>query len=231
MTNATWKVQPHRPIEELEPNLWRVEGDLPGGGGTRVMTLARRRDGSLVVHSAIALEEDQMRRIEGFGRPELLVVPNGFHRIDAAAYKARYPGLRVVCPAGDWKRVSKAVAVDGTYSDVQGDEDVRLLRLEGTGDHEGVLEVRSPDGTTLVLNDVVNNLPPLRGFLSVMLSPSGRVCVPRIFRWFFVKNKGAFFACMERLAATPRLRRVIVSHGAMMTESPANALRSALTAF
>ena len=98
-------------------------------------------------------------------------------------------------------------------------------------DHEGVLEVHSPDGTTLVLNDVVNNLPPIGGMMGFMLSPTGRVCVPRIFRWFFVKDKSSFFAGIERLASTPKLERVIVSHGKMLVDSPEDALRSALTAF
>src|SRR5262249_14085749 len=60
----TWRVFPHRGLEKLEPNLWRVEGDLPGGNGTRVMTVARMRDGGLVIHSAIALEEPLMAELE-----------------------------------------------------------------------------------------------------------------------------------------------------------------------
>ena len=74
-------------------------------------------------------------------------------------------------------------------------------------------------------------LPPLRGFLSVMLSPSGRVCVPRIFRWFFVKDKKTFIGALEQLAATPNLRRVIMSHGKMLEDQPGESLKTALTAF
>ena len=86
----TWTVVPHRPLEKLESNLWRVEGDLPGGDGTRVMTIVKLASGGLVIHNAIALEEDQMKEIEAFGDPEILIVPNGFHRLDAKVYKQRY---------------------------------------------------------------------------------------------------------------------------------------------
>lgn len=227
----TWTVLPHRPIEKLEPNLWRVEGDLPGGNGARVMTLVRYGDGRLLIHSAIALEEELMKEIEAFGRPEVLVVPNSFHRLDSKIYKDRYPGLRVFAPAGGVKKVGQVVGVDGSYADAPKDEGVRLSHLDGVKDHEGVIEVVSPGGTTLVLNDVVNNLPAAGGMMGFMLSPTGRVCVPRIFRWFFVKDRPKFFACIERLAATPNLKRVIVSHGRPIADAPADALRSALTAF
>src|SRR5262249_5061924 len=98
----TWNVVPHRPLEKLEANRWRGEGDFPCGcgTGTRVMTIAKKSNGDLVIHNAIALEEDLMKEIEAFGRPAVLVVPNGFHRLDAKVMKARYPDLKVYCPAG-----------------------------------------------------------------------------------------------------------------------------------
>ena len=97
--------------------------------------------------------------------------------------------------------------------------------------HEGVLVVKSPGGTTLVFNDAINNLPKLGGIVGVMLAPTGRPSVPRIFRWVFVKDKKTFVAAMEQLAATPDLKRVIMSHGKMFDERPADDLRAALTAF
>jgi len=225
----TWTVLPHRPIEKLEPNLWRIEGDLPRGSGTRVMTLVKLSSGGLLVHNAIALEEDQMKEIEAFGPPEILVVPNGFHRLDAKVFKQRYPGVRVLCPAGARKKVAQVVAVDGTYDDGPNEDGVRLRHLDGAKQHEGIVVVKSPGGTTVVFNDFVNNLPKLGGMMGFMLAPTGRPSVPRIFRWFFVKDRAKLSAQIEGLAATPDLRRVIVSHGHMLT-NPAEELRTALTA-
>src|SRR5205823_2464698 len=132
-----WTVLPHRAIEKLEPNLWRVEGDLPGGNGTRVMTVVKLDDGGLLVHNAIALEEDQMKEIEAFGKPKILVVPNGFHRLDAKVFKERYPTMSVLCPAAAKKKVAKVVPVDGTYDDGLKDANVRLFHLDGAKQHEG----------------------------------------------------------------------------------------------
>jgi hypothetical protein len=225
----TWTVLPHRPIEKLESNLWRVEGDLPGGNGTRVMTLVKLDTGGLVVHNAIALEEEQMKEIEAFGAPEYIIVPNGFHRLDAKVFKQRYPNAKVLCPAAATKKVKQVVEVAGTLDDGPKDPNVKILHLAGTKDHEGVLDVTSGSKRTLVFNDVINNLPKLGGMIGVMLAPTGRVAVPRIFRWFFVKNKQAFTSGIEKLADTPELTRIIMSHGKMLTEKPADALRSALT--
>lgn len=226
----TWTVNAHRPLEKLESNLWRVEGDLPGANGTRVMTIAKLANGGLVIHNAIALEEDLMKEIEAFGDPEVLIVPNAFHRLDANVFKQRYPKLRVLCPSSAKKKVAQVVAVDGTLEDGPKDDRVRMFHLDGTKGHEGVVEVKSDSGTTLVFNDVINNLPKLGGMIGVMLAPTGRPSVPRIFRWFFVKDKTKFRSSLEQMAGSPELRRVIVSHGRMMTDKPGEDIRTALTA-
>jgi hypothetical protein len=222
----SWQVFPHRPLQKLAENLWRVEGDLPQGGGTRVMTLARLGDGRLVIHNAIALEDSLMKEIEAFGQPAAIVVPNGFHRLDAKVWKARYPSAEVFCPTGAKKKVEQVVPVDGSYDDAPRDDTVRLAHLDGTGDREGFLEVRSPDGVTLTFNDVINNLGKLSGFLGFLLAPTGRASVPRIARWLILKDKAAFHSHLIRLAETADLHRVIVSHGAMIASAPADALRA-----
>ncbi len=109
-----WNVQPHGKLIELAENLWTVEGTIrmPPGPLQRRMTIARLQNGALVVFSAIALDEAEMRKIEALGEPSFLIVPNPFHRQDAAAWKARYPDMRVVTPAGARTAVEQAVPVD-----------------------------------------------------------------------------------------------------------------------
>jgi hypothetical protein len=216
----TWQVFPHDPLEKLEPNLWRVQGVLPGGNGHRVMTIAKMRDGGLVIHNAIALEDELMKQIEEFGKPAWLVVPNGFHRLDARVFKDRYPHMKVTCPAGARKKVAQVVPVDATLQDAPQDDDLELMHLEGTKEGEPVMKVKSDDRTTLVFTDAVNNLPKTSGFMGFLLSPTGLPAVPRIARWMMMKDKVAFRGHLEKLAATPNLKRIIVAHGTMMTEQP-----------
>jgi hypothetical protein len=103
--NHTWKVLPHGAVEEVTENLWRVEGELEGMEMRRVMTIGKRSDGDLVIHNAIALDNASMAKIEAWGKVGYLVVPNGYHRLDAPVFKQRYPQARVLCPRGGRAKV------------------------------------------------------------------------------------------------------------------------------
>jgi hypothetical protein len=211
-----WNVRPHGPIEKLAENLWWVQGSLPGMTLKRVMTVARRTDGKLVIHSAIAMTEDGMRALEALGEPAFLVVPNKGHRLDAPAYKKRYPSLRVYAPRGGREAIAEKVPVDGTYEDFPADDAVRLEMLHGVKEQEGVMIVTSEDGTTLVFNDCVFNMDRKRdvlGFLftSVLGSAPGPR-VSRLAKLLFVDDKAAFRRDLERFAETKDLVRMMVAH-------------------
>src|SRR6185369_9988190 len=98
--HVTWRVLPHRPLAQLSERVWRLEGDLEGMPMRRVMTIARRGDGGLVVHNAIAADAPTMAAIAKLGEIRALVVPNGFHRLDAKVFHDRFPAAQVICPAG-----------------------------------------------------------------------------------------------------------------------------------
>jgi hypothetical protein len=222
-----WTVLPHKPIHKLSENLWRVQGTMPDGA-PRVMAVARLGDGRLIIHSAIALEEPAMKELEAFGAISVILVPNGFHRQDARIWKDRYPAAKVCCPNGARKRVEKVVPVDGGLEDVPADENVRAGYLDGCAEREGYLEVRSQDGTSLVFNDGMFNLPPLSGIRRLIFGPTGRLAVTRLFKLLAVKDKAALAKHLERLAASPNLVRVIVSHGSLVTEDAAAKIRQAI---
>lgn len=216
MPPSDWTVLPHGPLERLADNLRWVQGSLPRMSLKRVMTIARLGDGRLVIHNGIALGEIQMRQIEAWGTPAFLVVPNGMHRQDAAAYKHRYPNLVVLAPRGGRAKVAEKVAVDGVLEDFPADDTVRFEPLAGVGDTEGTMLVRSADGTTVVLTDAMFNMDRKRdvlGFLFTTLmgsAPGPRVS--RLARLLFVKDRKALRRDLERYAAIPDLVRVVVAH-------------------
>jgi hypothetical protein len=228
MSHTDWRVLPHRPLEKVADNLWRVEGDLAGMPLKRVMAVVRTKDGRLVIHGAMALEETEMKKLEALGEPAAMLVPSGFHRMDAARFARRYPKMRVYCPHGARGRVASRVRLDGTYDDFEGDSSVRLEPVDGIGDAEGAMRVASEDGTTLVFNDILFNMPHPAGFGGVVtrvLGSSGGPRVSRTARIALLKDPRALARRFVALAATPGLVRVMVAHHETITDRPADALR------
>lgn len=231
--NTTWKVRPHGPIEKLSDRLWRVEAKLDSIDLRRVMTVARRADGTLVVHNAIPLGEAEMAELDAWGKVSTIVVPNRFHRLDAQPFAARYPEARVLCPRGAAKHVGKAVRVDGAYEDLPPDGVVELVSLDGTKQREGVMIVRG-DVTSVVLNDAVFNMEHAGGFFGFLLrliGASGKPCVELGMRWLMISDRKAFRAHLESLAALPNLAHVVVSHHKVISERPGEVLRQVVAAF
>ena len=142
-----WTALDHGQIETLNEEVWTVDGARPRGPIRRRMPLVRLRDGSLLVHNAIALSEGQMADLERWGEPAHLVVPSGLHRLDAHAWKARYPRSRVWCPTPARARASTrssgtsgAAARCGTSCPGHGDP----VSLDPGGVLRGVAERLAP---------------------------------------------------------------------------------------
>jgi hypothetical protein len=227
--HTRWTVLPHKPIERLSERLWRIEGALPSMPLQRVMAIARRSDGGLVVHNAIAVDDAALAQLAAWGPVAAIVVPSGYHRLDAGVFHERYPAARVICPRGARARVEQVVPVTGGYEDEPADPAIALETLDGTAANEGVMIVRDGDGASLVFNDVVFNMPHQRGVSGFVLrwitGSTGGPRVSRVARWFIARDKPALRGHLERLAATPGLRRIVVSHHEVIDREPAQVLR------
>ena len=219
---SEWTVLPHGKLSRLDDNLLSVTGDLqmPVGKFPRRMTVVRLHDGRLVVYSAIALDEAEMRALEAFGEPSFLVVPNDIHRMDAKIWKDRYPQMRVVAPAGVKKQVEELVPVEDTAPNL-GDPQVQFVTVPGTQEREAALVVRTWSGTTLVVNDLIWNLddrPGFGGWLFHLLGFTGQEPrIPALVELRGIKDKQALREQLERWALIPGLNRIIVSHGKIVS--------------
>jgi hypothetical protein len=214
--NGDWNVLWHSAIEKLAENLWWVQGAIPNMSLKRTMVIVRLGDGRLVIHNGIALGPKEMEEIERWGRPAFLLVPNGMHRLDAPAFKKRYPDLRVLCPEAARAKVEAVLPVDGSYEDFPADETVKLEILNGIGGSEGAMLVRSADGQSVVLNDAMFNMDTKRDLLGYLITtimgsaPGPRVS--RLAKLAFVKDKAALRSDFARYSDIPGLVRVIVAH-------------------
>lgn len=226
-----WEVQPHDALTQVDDGILTVAGEIrmPLGNFPRRMTVVRLSGGRTAIWSAIALDEPEMKRIEQLGEPAFLIVPGDHHRLDARIWKLRYPGLQVIAPPGAREAVEEAVPVDATR-DILGDPAVRLVIVPGTGGHEAALEIRRASGLTLVVNDVLANVAHPHGLgAHIMARLFGfgvaHPQVPRPVR-HGMEDRPALAAQFDAWAAEPGLCRIVVSHGDVIEDDPAEVLRT-----
>src|ERR1043166_3960 len=194
----------------------------------RRMTVGRLSESLLVVGSASGLGQQGMATLEAFGRPAFLIVPNDKHRLDAKVWKARYPQLQVAAPPGSRAKGEQVVPVDPMSPDF-GDPRVEFVTVAGTREYEAALVVRTPNGTTLVLNDLVGNIRNATGVGGWLLGLAGfageKAQIPRVGKMALIKDASALRAQLLQWAEIETLKRILVSHGEPIAANPRQTLR------
>ena len=214
---------------QIDENMLTVVGEIhmPLKDLPRRMTVVRLTDASLVVFSAIALDEDEMSALEAYGRPAYLVVPSDKHRL-AKTWKDRYPEIQVVAPEGARAKVEEAVSVD-TVTPRFDDPNVQFVTVPGTRGREAALVVQTPKGTTLVLNDVVGNIRDAAGFGGWLLHLAGfagkEAQVPAVVKMAVIEDTKALRTQLLQWSEIDTLVRILVSHGSPIEENPREVLR------
>jgi hypothetical protein len=192
------------------------------------MAIVRRSDGSLLFFNAVPVGEETLARIRGLGTPAMLVVPQQLHMLDAHAFRERL-GVRVYAPAVARDAVAARLAVDGAFEDIPPDPAVSIVTASGVKTGEGIGVVRSGDRTSLLVADVVLNVPDGPGFQGLVFRLLGmtgdRPRLPWPVRLRVVRDRSALRARLEDLAGIPGLTRIVTSHGGMVDRDPAGVLR------
>lgn len=227
-----WKVGPHGPLEQLDENLWAIEGRFPEKPIIlRRMHVARLSTGELVFHNAVPVDEAALAAIARLGTPRYLLIPSASHMLDAHPFRERL-GLEVFCPRPITDQVQERVDVTGSYDQLPKDRHLTVHSLDGVRSGEAQIEVRSPDGARahLLICDSVLNLPHLGGPIGWFMRLIGATGGPRVgpfFKWKEVTDKQALRAHFERLAQLPGLTSLVPSHGPIIREAPGASLREA----
>jgi hypothetical protein len=233
MADKAQKILPHGEFEELAPGLWSLTGSLPMPL-RRNMIVYRLADGSLLLHSVIALDDAGMAKLEALGRPSVMIVPASGHRMDAAFYKRRYPSLRVISPASLRAKVEEVIKTDATCEETLPAFGIGLHPMLGFKHPEIAYELPIEGGRALVLCDALANPdhPPGLGGKLVQVILGGvktRLGVPRIMRVMFMKEKEAARGAIARLADIKNVAVISVAHGRPVRGNCAEALREAAT--
>lgn len=220
-----WTVLPHGPLEKLEHNLWCVEGPVPGlPGAKRRIAIVRRDDGALLFYGALPVDDATLAAIHELGTPRHLVVPHGWHRIDAHPFREKL-GLTVHCPAGAAKRVAEITRVDGTLDDLPGDPVIRFEALDGSRIHEHALFVTSGSHVSYFACDVVQWYPDPGPLFHRLLGFRGGPRVVPMYKFRCMSDRAALATSLRRIGDTPGLCRIIPSHGAIVEADAPDVMR------
>lgn len=229
---AHHRIFPHGSWRELLPGLWIIRGKI-NAPLHRNMVVVKLASGDLVIHSAIALDDVGMAALETIGRPAYAIVPNAQHQMDAPFYAARYPALRLVCPAQARLEIRPAGSIAAAAEEVLPGLGFRLHAVPGSKAKEYVYEYVLPGGErVLIINDMIfgPNATPgtFPGLMMNALLVGFRrgYGIARIYRLRMVTDIAALKRFIAELATLPGLKLATISHGDPMIGDPARELRA-----
>ncbi len=164
-----------RPVlNELAKDLWAAWMPQSFYGlqfGAR-MTVVRLGDGTLFLHSPIAIDERMKTEIDALGEVGHIVAPNLFHHLHAQSAVAHYPSAKLHVARGlDKKRPDlRPNAILGAGPPPGWGTEIEPLPVEGTILNETTF-VHRPSGT-LICSDLIENFGtsdhwPTRAYLKL----------------------------------------------------------------
>lgn len=206
---------------------------LPGGMQFPArMTALVLRPGKLALISPVPIDDDLARKLAELGEVEFLIAPNLLHHLYLGDAAKRYPGARVLAPAG-LRSKRPDLVIHGTLG---GDTPelspwVDVIHVQGAPSaDEFVFFHRATE--TLVVTDLVFNIEEPRGWMANLLlllgGCHGRLAASRAWM-FMVKDRELARRSIERILALP-VRTLVVAHGTVVKERARERLAAALQA-
>ncbi|HEY1533220.1 MAG TPA: hypothetical protein VGF76_04360 [Polyangiaceae bacterium] len=190
-------------------------------GGTHFdarMTLARRSDGALVVHSPGPMDDAMRARIEAIGRVAVIVAPGNFHHRHVVSCQRAFPDAETwICPGVERKQ--PALRYDGFLGDPPPPclaADFTLASVFGRFMCEVAMLHRA--SRTLLLVDLIENFGDTTPGVNWML----KACWKLFHMWnlpgpapeyrFGWRDRAAACAALEKIVAWD-FERVVIAHG------------------
>jgi hypothetical protein len=193
------------------------------------MTVLRLADGTLLLHSPVALTPERRAAVEALGPVAHLYAPNTFHHLRIGDWAAAFPSARLHAPARlarkrrDLKIDRPHGAPEPAFAGVIDEVQVDGFRLEETA-------LFHRPSRTLVVADLVHNVGrPTHRWTALYTRAMGfqdRVAVSRVIRWTAFSDRAAARRSVDQLLALP-FDRIVVGHGAPLLEGAREALAAA----
>ncbi len=219
-------------LRQLAEGLWVVERPLRFGGvalGTR-MSVVRLRDGGLLFHSPVALDDALRAALLRLGTPRYAVAPNRFHHLFVGDYRRAFPQVRLYAAPGLPEK-RRDLTFDGVLSDLPPPEWAGQLDQELFKGFPFVSEVAfcHRASRTLLTCDLAFNLGPEAPFATRLafrlVGGYGRFG-PTLVEKLLIRDHAAARGSMESILGWD-FDRVVVAHGTVLESGGREALRHA----
>jgi hypothetical protein len=194
--------------------------------GTR-MTVLRLGDGSLLIHSPIALDDSLKREIDTLGPVGHIVAPNLFHHLHAGDAARAFPEAKLHGAAGLRKKRPdlRLDALLGEQNEPAWGDDLETLTIEGTLLDETIFW-HKPSGT-LVTADLIENFESADDWWTRLYLKAGgihgKVGLSRMLRLAFRDRKKARRDIDQILGWG--FDRIVLAHGNPIGSNGVDALR------
>lgn len=195
---------------------------------TATMTVVRLGDGSLLLHSPVAMTPERRAAVEALGPVAELYAPNLFHHLRVGEWAAAFPSARLHAPKGlaakrPDLRIDRSHGAAPAFAGVLEELPIAGFRLE-----ESVLFHRP--ARTLVVADLVHNIGrPAHAWTKFYTRTMGfydRVALSRVIRWTAFSDRAAARRSLDELLALP-FERVILGHGTPLSTGAREAVAAA----
>jgi hypothetical protein len=220
-----------RMLRQLADDLWVVERPLRFAGvevGTR-MSVVRLRDGSLFLHSPVALDDGLRAALSQVGTPRYAVAPNRFHHLFVGDYRTAFPQVQLFAAPGLAEKRCD-LQFDGVLSDGAPSPWAGELEQEFFAGFPIMNEVvfAHRASRTLLTCDLAFNLgpeAPLATRVVFRLVGGYGHFGPSLVEKLLIRDRAAARASLERILSWD-FDRVVVTHGAVLEHGGREALRA-----
>ena len=150
-------------LTNLAPDLWIATRQFTNELGvvTSRMTVIRLKDGRILLHSPVPIEQDLLSAVENLGQVAALIAPNLFHHQFLTEWRSAFPEAKAFCAPGLAAKRSD-FKFDGVLGDASPPEwrgQVDELVIKGIPEYGEVVFFHRPS-RTLIVSDLVFNYTP-----------------------------------------------------------------------
>lgn len=210
--------------EQCHDNIYIVSTPfkLLGANIGNRMTVIKVSNGTLWLHSPVALSDELLKKVQDWGPVAALIAPNLFHYLHIKDWSNQLSIVPVYGVSGLESKVS-----DLTINPITqlSDPSISFLQIEGMPKANEMVFFHHPS-KTLIVTDLLFHLNQARGWSRVLFSAYGinkLLVTTKLFR-MLIKDKHKFKQSIKTMLEWD-IERVIMSHGSIISTQAKQAIQ------